>query len=108
VSITSRSFANRQSRPAILECSRLFTLLAPIFEGSFEGPPLLRRKHARESVFLCSIWRPLFYPEQSEELRRALFPRLVKWQSSDWRFSMFFAHAQNCHPERVPIRAARE
>jgi hypothetical protein len=24
-----------------LECDGLFTLLAPIFEGSFEGPPLL-------------------------------------------------------------------
>jgi hypothetical protein len=25
-----------------LECGGSFTLLAPIFEGSFEGPPLLR------------------------------------------------------------------
>jgi hypothetical protein len=24
-----------------LECGGLFTLLAPIFEGNFEGPPLL-------------------------------------------------------------------
>ncbi len=39
-------------RPTILECGGLFTLLAPIFEGSFEGPPLLRRKQPRKSALL--------------------------------------------------------
>jgi len=44
-----RSFA------CTLECGGLFTLLALSLEGSFEGPPLSRRKQLRESVFLLGL-----------------------------------------------------
>jgi hypothetical protein len=32
-----------------MECGGLFTLLAPIFEGSFEGPPLLLLQPSRKT-----------------------------------------------------------
>jgi hypothetical protein len=43
------------SRLAHLECGGSFTLLAPIFEGSLEGPPLLRLIHSASSSDLQTI-----------------------------------------------------